>query len=82
MELSESVNDIRNIVMHAKNLVKYKNYDVAGLIYNIESFKNFFKSIILLQSELRKVTNKNNYMKLIYEDWKETRAELKKINKI
>lgn len=65
LRLSESVNDIRNIVMHAKNPVKYKDYEVAGLIYNIESFKNFFKSIKLLQSELRKVTNKNNYMRLI-----------------
>ncbi len=65
LRLSESVNDIRNIVMHAKNPVKYKDYEVAGLIYNIESFKNFFKSIKSLQSELRKVTNKNNYMRLI-----------------
>lgn len=65
LKLSESVNDIRNIVMHAKNPVKHKDYEVAGLIYNIESFKNFFKSIKLLQSELRKVTNKNNYIKLM-----------------
>lgn len=65
LRLSESVNYIRNIVMHAKNPVKYEDYEVAGLIYNIESFKKFFESIKSLQSELREVTNKNNYMKLI-----------------
>jgi hypothetical protein len=44
LELSESVNYIRNIIMHAKNPVKHEDYEVAGLIYNIESFKKFFDS--------------------------------------
>lgn len=61
LKISESVNDIRNIVMHAKNPVKHKDYEIAGLIYNFESFEKFFQSIKLLQLELRKVTNKINY---------------------
>lgn len=61
LNISESVNDIRNIAMHAKNPVKHKDYETAGWIYTFESFNIFFQSIKLLQLELRKVTNKINY---------------------
>jgi len=37
LKISESVNDdIRNIVMHARNPVKHKDFEIAGLIYNFE----------------------------------------------
>ena len=64
LKISESVNnDIRNIVMHAKNPVRHEDYEVADFIYNIESFKKFFESIKLLQPELRRVINKNRIKK-------------------
>lgn len=58
LKLSESINDIRSIVMHAKNPVRHEDYEIAGLIYNIRSFKKFFESIKLFQPELRRVINK------------------------
>jgi hypothetical protein len=49
--------------MHAKNPVKHVDYDIAGLIYSFESFEKLFHSIKILQSALKEVTNKINYIR-------------------
>ncbi len=64
IQISKSVIDIRNIIMHAKNPVKHRNYENDGLIYNYESFKGFFECVKLLQLEFRKVINKINYIRV------------------
>lgn len=62
LKLPGSITDIRNIVMHARNPVRHKDYEIAGLIYDIEYFKNFIEVTKLLQLHLRKVINKLNYI--------------------
>lgn len=67
LNISESVNnDIRNVVMHAKNPVRHEDYEAADFIYNIESFKKFFESFKLFQPELRRVINKNRIKKELF----------------
>ncbi len=58
LKISESVNEIRNNVMHARNPVTHKDYELEELVYDFKSFKEFFRKVKLLQFELRKVTNK------------------------
>ncbi len=56
-KIPESINDLRKAIMHGKNVVKYKNSHESTLIYEFESFKEFFKSINSLKSEIKKVAN-------------------------
>jgi hypothetical protein len=47
--------DLRNTIMHTKNVVRHENYEKSGLIYNVASFSKFFYLINLLRSESEKV---------------------------
>lgn len=55
LDISDKINDLRNHVMHGRNLVKHENYYNASLIYNFESFKNIFELVLLLKCEYERV---------------------------
>lgn len=48
--------DLRNTIMHSKNVVKHENYVGSRLIYNFSSFRKFIEIIKLLQLESEKVS--------------------------
>jgi hypothetical protein len=48
--------DLRNTIMHSKNVVKHEDYATSHLIYNFESFREFVGLIKLLQFENKKVS--------------------------
>ena len=48
--------DLRNTIMHSKNVVKHKDYITSRLIYNFESFRKFIELIKLLQLESKRVS--------------------------
>lgn len=50
--------DLRNTIMHSKNVVKHKNYIESNLIYNFSSFLKFIDVIKLLNQESKKVSEK------------------------
>lgn len=58
IRIPESINDFRNAIMHRKNVVKYENFEKSTLIYSFKSFKEFFKSINSLKSEIETVSKK------------------------
>ena len=44
--------------MHSRSGVKNKDYEQDPLIYNFESFEDFFNEAIKLQAEFRKIHNR------------------------
>lgn len=61
------INDnLRNTIMHSKNVVKHKNYVESKLIYDFKSFLEFIEMIRLIIRENAKISNKipkDNYNK-------------------
>ena len=55
--VSNAINDdLRNTIMHSKNVVKHEDYATSRLIYNFESFYKFTDLIKLLQLESERVS--------------------------
>jgi len=50
--------DLRNPIMHAKNLVKHEDYENSGLIYNFKSFCHFLELVNSLRLETENVIKK------------------------
>ena len=48
--------DLRNTIMHSKNVVKHRDYETSRLIYDFSSFREFFELINLLQLALENVS--------------------------
>lgn len=48
--------DLRNTIMHSKNVVKHEDYVTSRLIYNFASFCEFIELIMLLQRESESVS--------------------------
>lgn len=55
VDICDKINDLRNHVMHGRNLVEHKNYYEASLIYDFKSFKNIFDLVLLLKMEYERV---------------------------
>ena len=56
-EVPMAINDVlRNAIMHAKNVVRHKDYESSGLIYNFESFREFFRLVNSLRSGIDEVS--------------------------
>jgi hypothetical protein len=55
LKISHKVNDLRNYIMHGRNIVEHKNYEEANLIYDFHSFENIFNLITLFNEECEKV---------------------------
>jgi len=58
LKISDSINDLRNTIMHAKNVVRNRDYEVANLIYDFESFRDFFNSVKLIKLKIDEITKK------------------------
>jgi hypothetical protein len=57
-QVPEAINDnLRNTIMHAKDVVKHKDFETSPLIYDFKSFCQFFQMIRLLKSESDKVSH-------------------------
>ena len=63
LKIPDSINDLRNTIMHAKNVVKHRDYEVANLIYDFTSFQNFFNSVKEIKRKIDEVTNKTRVVK-------------------
>lgn len=57
------INDLRNTIMHVKNAVKKKDFEVGNLIYSIESFQSFFKSVKQIQPMIDEISKKTLRLK-------------------
>lgn len=56
-EVPMAINDVlRNAIMHAKNVVRHKDYESSGLIYDFESFREFFRLVNSLRSGIDEVS--------------------------
>jgi hypothetical protein len=56
-KVSMAINDVlRNAIMHAKNVVRHKDYESSHLIYDFESFGEFFRLVNSLRSEIDEVS--------------------------
>lgn len=50
--------DLRNTIMHTKNVIRHENYEKSDLIYDIASFSKFLDLVNLLRLECDKVSEK------------------------
>lgn len=56
-KVPSAINDnLRNTIMHSKNVVKHENYVASRLIYNFPSFRKFVEIIESLQLESERVS--------------------------
>jgi hypothetical protein len=55
LKIPENINNLRNTIMHSKNVVKHGNYEVANLIYDFNSFRNFFNSVKQVKVEMEQI---------------------------
>jgi len=58
LRIDHEIYELRNKVMHSRSGVNNKDYEQNPLIYNFESFKDFFSKAIILQVEFRKIHNR------------------------
>jgi hypothetical protein len=56
--IGHNILELRNKVMHSRSGVKNKDYEQDPLIYNFESFKDFFNEAITLQAEFKRIHNR------------------------
>jgi hypothetical protein len=58
LKIPETINDVRNTIMHSKNVVKHRDYEVANLIYDFDSFQNFFNSVKQIKLKIKEIKGK------------------------
>jgi len=58
IKVGENVNDLRNMVMHAHELVNLEDVSRNDYIYDFETFEKFFKRVLDLLRDFKKVNNK------------------------
>ena len=58
VRIDHDILELRNKVMHSRSGVKNKDYEQDPLLYNFESFKNFFNETLKLQTEFRRIHNR------------------------
>lgn len=51
--------NLRNAIMHAKDVVRHKDFESDTLIYDFKSFKNFSESVEMLRKEIENVKKKD-----------------------
>ena len=54
--------ELRNIIMHARELVEKDDYSLGDLVYNIDSFSNFFEMVLTLKNDFKRVANKIRFL--------------------
>jgi len=65
VRIDRKILKLRNKVMHSRNGVKNKDYEQDPLIYNFESFKDFFNEAVTLQAEFKRIHNRLKISELI-----------------
>jgi hypothetical protein len=63
LKIPETINNLRNTIMHAKDIVKHRDYEIANLIYDFASFEDFIKSIRQLKPKIDEITRNTQIMK-------------------
>jgi hypothetical protein len=63
LKIPETINNLRNTIMHAKDIVKHRDYEIANLIYDFASFEDFFKSVRQLKPKIDEITRNTQIMK-------------------
>ena len=58
VRIDHNILELRNKVMHSRSGIKIKVYEQDPIVYNFESFKNFFNEALKLHEEFRKVHNR------------------------
>ena len=56
--LNNDVVKLRNMIMHAHELVDMKDWRTDDLVYDFESFRRFFELALALHADFRKVKNR------------------------
>lgn len=56
--LNNDVVKLRNMIMHAHELVDMKDWRTDNLVYDFESFRRFFELALALHADFRKVKNR------------------------
>lgn len=56
--LSNDVTDLRNMVMHAHELVNKPDWNVDNYVFDFASFEIFFKRVFVLHNDYRRIQNK------------------------
>ena len=56
--INESINDLRNMVMHAHELIDREDPHAGDYVFDIGSFEKFFEMALELQAAYRLVTNR------------------------
>ena len=62
LRIDHEIYELRNKVMHSRSGVNNKDYEQNPLIYNFESFKDFFNEAITLQAEFKRIHNRLKIM--------------------
>lgn len=64
ISLSPNANDLRNMIMHAHELVNKDDASRDDYIYNFASFEKFFNQVISLLRDCKRVNNKIAFLEL------------------
>ena len=60
IKIDQRINELRNYVMHNKNIILHKNYNEANLIYDFQSFEKVFNLVMLFKEYFKKLENAQN----------------------
>ncbi|MCA9966195.1 MAG: hypothetical protein KC423_18220 [Anaerolineales bacterium] len=55
IDLSQDINQLRNQIMHAHQLIDQQNYDADDYIYKFSSFETFFNRVQALLKDMKRV---------------------------
>ena len=62
INLDVRVKELRNMIMHAHELVNMKNPSANNFIFDFETFENFFNYAITLHHDYKKLKNRINFL--------------------
>jgi hypothetical protein len=62
-DLNEEVIELRNMIMHAHELVNKHDWNEDNYIFNFDTFENFFQRAIILHKDFERVKNKIKFLK-------------------
>lgn len=65
IKVDQSVNDLRNDLMHAHDLVTLQDANRDDFIYNFKSFERFFNRVIVLLQDFKMVNNRIAFAELL-----------------
>jgi len=58
-----NVTELRNMIMHARDLVSLEDWNTRDFIYDFESFKKFFGSVTILFADKMRIENRTEFLK-------------------